>query len=139
MPIAAGGAMIAFAIFNEYNWFDRTLGSLPDGFEVLTTNESKAFYRPWTYAYPFVDRFAALDTFNVRTNPSFAEQRMVDVYLFGRWQQVARVPVLVDCVTGQRADLIDGMEFDDSGGVQDANWIALANDDPLRIALCAGD
>ena len=45
-PVAAGAAMIAATISNEYGWYGRTSKSLPDEFMIVDTVESKALYRP---------------------------------------------------------------------------------------------
>ena len=136
LPIAAGGAMIGFTIWNEYNWYPRTLTQLPEGIEIISTNESKAMYRPWTYLTPFVDRFAAVDIARMRRNPDIPAQVIVPVVFMGRWSPGAEIPVIVDCVESKRADLADGMEFDDAGAVVNADWITVGADDPLLEAVC---
>ncbi len=132
LPLAAGAAMIGFAIYSEYTWHARTVGTLPDGFVVISQNESRVFFRPWTYWRPFVDRFAAVEPGAVMTNDAVPDQRIANVYLFGRWQQPARVPVLVDCAGSRRADLIDETDLD----AATANWRDLPPTDPLLSALC---
>ena len=67
-PVAAGLGMIGVTIASEYSWYDRTRDTLPEGMAVIQEVESRAFYRPWTYAVPFVDRFAAIDASSVRKN-----------------------------------------------------------------------
>lgn len=42
VPVVAGLAMIGTTIASEYNWFDRTRGTLPNGFEVVTFVETSA-------------------------------------------------------------------------------------------------
>ncbi len=135
-PVAAGLGMIGMTIASEYSWFDRTKDSLPDSLAIVQTVESRAFYRPWTYAVPFVDRFAAIDTISVRTNDSVPEQRLVDLYFFGRWAPVSKVPVAVDCADNSRANLADGAEFGEDGRLLNASWIKLAADDPIIEATC---
>ena len=124
--------MIGFTIYSEYNWFSRTLGTLPDGFVVISQNESTAFYRPWTYIEPFVDRFAAVEPAGVLRNDALPDQRIANVYLFSRWARPASVPVLVDCAGKRRADLIDETDFD----ADTADWRSLGETDPLLTTLC---
>lgn len=135
-PVAAGAGMIGMTIASEYSWFDRTRESLPDSLSIVQTVESRAFYRPWTYAVPFVDRFAAIDTVSLRTNDSVPDQRLVDLYFFGRWAPVSKVPVAVNCADKSRANLADGANFGDDGQLLNANWIKLAADDPVIEATC---
>ena len=135
-PVAAGLGMIGMTIASEYSWYDRTVDTLPDGMEIVQEVESKAFYRPWTYAVPFVNRFAAVDTVSVRTNEQVPEQRLVDMYFFGRWSPVSKLPVAVDCSANSRASLADGAEFGDDGRLLNADWLPVGAQDPILEATC---
>ncbi|WP_171174411.1 hypothetical protein [Ruegeria sp. HKCCD8929] len=135
-PVAAGLAMIAVTIGSEYSWYERTRSALPEGLEVVQEVESRALYRPWTYAAPFVDRFAAVDTASVQTNENVPDQRLADLYFFGRWAPLAKLPVAVDCAAGRRANLADGAEFGADGAVENADWVAAGPDDPVVRAVC---
>lgn len=136
MPIAAGAAMIAMAVYNEYGWFPRTEANLPESFEIVDTVEAQAWYRPWTYLRPFVERFVAVDSGSIRTHAAVPDQRLADVYLFGRWSPVHRLPVLVDCAGSRRAALTDGIGFAQDGSVTGADWAAVPGDDPVLARLC---
>lgn len=137
IPAAAGLAMIGATISSEYGWFSRTAEAMPAGMVVAETVEEQTFYRPWTYARPFVTRFVAVDQASVRTHPQQPDQRIVDLVFYGRWTRTAKVPMLFDCARAQRADVVDGIAFGDSGEVLDAAWINLAADDPVLAAACA--
>mmetsp|Transcript_10479 Transcript_10479/g.16994 ORF Transcript_10479/g.16994 Transcript_10479/m.16994 type:complete len:111 (+) Transcript_10479:538-870(+) len=76
VPVAAGAAMLATTISSEYSWFGRTSGTMPEGMVVAQTVEESAFYRPWTYARPYVSRFVAVDQATTRTHPSQPAQRI---------------------------------------------------------------
>ncbi|MEQ9696108.1 hypothetical protein [Shimia sp. SDUM112013] len=136
VPVAAGLAMLAATISNEYNWFDRTKGSLPDGIEVAQTVENQVFYRPWTYAFPYVDRFVAVDTATARQHPEKPGVALVDIYYFGRWTQVNKVPMIGDCVLGRRAVLSDDVAFAEDGTITGAAWVNAGTDDPVLTTLC---
>lgn len=135
-PVAAGLGMIGMTITSEYSWYDRTRDTLPEGMTVIQEVESRAFYRPWTYAVPFVDRFAAIDAGSVRTNEQVPEQRLVELYLFGRWAPVSKLPVAVNCKEFSRANLADGAEFADDGRLLNADWIDVTSSDPIVEATC---
>ncbi|CUJ92648.1 hypothetical protein RUE5091_01243 [Ruegeria denitrificans] len=135
-PVAAGLGMITMTIVSEYSWYDRTTETLPDEMKIVQEVESRAFYRPWTYAVPFVNRFAAIDTASVRTNEQVPEQRLVDLYFFGRWAPISKLPVAVDCATNSRASLADGAEFGDDGQLLNADWLTVTVDDPIVEATC---
>ncbi|MEO0654808.1 MAG: hypothetical protein AAFY77_08065 [Pseudomonadota bacterium] len=138
-PVAAGGAMLAATIANEYGWYDRTVASMPEGMEVATAVEESAFYRPWTYIAPYTSRFIAVDTASVRTNDALPGQRMVDLVIYGRWAAVTKLQVLVDCEGNRRADLIDGISLADSGEVIGAQWIDLDPEDPVAGLTCQAE
>lgn len=135
-PVAAGLAMIAFTIWSEYSWYGRTVAGLPEGVEVATAVSDRQVYRPWTYLFPLTDRFIAVDTAGARTNPELPGQKLVDVYVMGRWSPNQRLSVVVDCETGRRAELVEGVEMDASGRLPDAAWRSVEADDPLVATAC---
>lgn len=135
-PVAAGLVMLGVTIANEYSWYDRAQRSLPAGMEVALTGSSPAPWRPWTYVVPFVDRFVAVDHASLRTHEGQPGQKMVNLIFFGRWAPVHRVPVLMDCVNGRRADLVDGMEFAQDGTLEDARWRKIDPEGPLAKSIC---
>jgi hypothetical protein len=135
IPIAAGAAMIGFAIWSEYSWFDRTVASLPNGIAVAETYAPPSAFRPWTYAAPFVSKFTAVDRGTIRRNEKAPGQRIVELYLMARYLPVNRVRLLVDC-TAQRHARLGGVTFKDDGTVQSANWSQPSADDAIVKTAC---
>ncbi len=135
-PVFAGLAMLGVTISNEYSWYGRTSGSLPEGLVVAETVENKALYRPWTYAFPYVDRFVAIDQVNTRTHENHPGLVLADLYFFGRWSSVHKLPVLADCPGGKRAALADAIDFTDDGTVTGADWVKAPEGDAVLRALC---
>lgn len=138
VPVAAGFAMIAFTVYNEYNWFAHTKANLPDGLVIVETVESRAFYRPWTYAVPFVERFVAVDQATVKTHTATG-QKLADIYLFGRWAPVHKVPVLADCKGGRQAPLIDAVSFEADGTITGVDWAKVSEHEPTQAAICGAN
>ena len=136
MPVAAGAAMIATTIGNEYGWYPRAQSNLPKGLEIVETVESQAWYRPWTYGKPYVERFVAVDVTSVKSHPEKPDQKLTDIYLFGRWSPVHKVPVLADCAGQRRAALTDAISFDQDGRVVGAVWADVPADDPVLVSIC---
>ena len=136
IPTAAGAAMLVAAVSLEYSWYTRTTSTMPEGLVVAETVEEAAFYRPWTYAVPYVARFIAVDQATVRTHPQQPDQHLVDLWVYGRWTRVAKVPALFDCATRQRADVVDGIEFGENGQVIGADWISVSENDPVLKVAC---
>lgn len=136
MPVAAGAALLGYAIWSEYSWFDRTTAELPEGVEVTFTHQSRAFWRPWTLAAPFTDRFIALDTASIRTNDAVPHQRIADLYFFGRWSPRRGLEVVVDCREGRFAPL-PSAELSETGEATDAAWATPAPGDTTLDTACA--
>ena len=137
LPIGAGLAMIGFTVYSEYNWYPRTVSQLPEEVQVLVTHEQQAFYQPWSYVKPFVNRFLAVDLARAMHNENQPGQVIVPLISMERWQFGSEVPVIVDCAESRRADMADGIEFDDAGAVLNADWVSVEADDPLLEAVCA--
>lgn len=136
MPVVAGAAMLAVSISLEYSWFQRNAAALPDGVEVATTHENRAFWRPWTYAVPYIDRFIAVDRVGMLQNPAAENQQMTSLYIFGRWTPVRRIRAVFDCKTGRRADLLPDVVLADDGVVPDSAWIVTGRDDAVTRIVC---
>ena len=137
MPVAAGAGMLAMTVSNEYTWFERTAGQLPEGVEIAMTVEEQSWLRPWTKAWPYTKRFVAVDVATRRTNPNVSGQHMADLYFFGRWSPVNQAPMLFDCKGARSALLIDGVDFDEGGAVVNADWQSMPEDDPILALICA--
>lgn len=137
LPLVAGGAMLGTAISLEYTWYGRTAASLPPGIDVALTHENRAPWRPWTYARPYIDRFVAVDRAAARTHAGADGQRLVDVYVFGRWSPTQRIQSVFDCAAGRRADLVPGVSFAADGRLDGATWHDTGRDHPVTRAACA--
>jgi len=137
MPVGAGAAMILAAISSEYGWYGRVSGQLPDTFVVAQTMDEKSPLRPWTYLLPYTSRFVAVDQGTAKTHPEVPEQRIVDLYFFGRWAPLQRLTVLWDCSGARTATLGEGAEFMADGQVANVDWQPIRADDPVFRAACA--
>ncbi|WP_298919064.1 hypothetical protein [uncultured Roseobacter sp.] len=136
MPVAAGLGMIGMTISNEYTWFDRTADRIPDGVIIAMKVDEQGWLRPWTKIWPYTKRFVAVDTATVRKNANLPDQRLADLYFFGRWSPVNQAPMLFDCAGARSALLIDGADFAEDGTVADADWQSVPNGDPILKLVC---
>lgn len=136
LPVAAGAAMLLATISSEYSWFPRAKSNLPEGLQVVQTVQGSAIYRPWTLLWPFVERFAALDTVSVTSHAEQPQMRLADLYFYGRWAPVNKLAVLADCDRGQRAALADAIVFHDDGTISGAQWVQPDSDDPILTKIC---
>lgn len=137
VPVAAGAAMLGVTIVNEYTWYDRTRDNLPDGVVVAHAHESREVYRPWTYLFPYVDRFAAVDQASIRTHPDRPARRIVKLLFYGRWQQPRQARVVVDCDRQLRAQLTGEVRFGPDGQLANVDWRKVEADDPVQRTSCA--
>jgi hypothetical protein len=131
-PVVAAITMIAFAVWSEYSWADRTRAKLPEGTTVFRTFEHTAFWKPWTYAWPQTSALAVVDTATARSRPDAPHVLLADVYLFARWRAPDRTPQLVDCTAAARAPVTDAALADPRA----ARWRSLGADAPLIETLC---
>ena len=133
MPVAAGLTMISFAIWSEYSWAARTQAALPEGVEVIDTVEVSRIWKPWTYIVPQTTRIMAADVSGVRDNDSVQGTRLIDLYLYERWQAPGTVMQLVNCDDPARALVTDAALADPE---EAANWLSVTREDPIYGAAC---
>jgi len=135
-PIAAGSFMLAATISSEYAWYGNAVSGLPDGFEIVDTRERQAAWQPWTYLRPYTVSFVALDGESTRINSGDADLKIVDLYIFTRWQSTRQLQMAVDCGLGRRADPAEGIEMDSEGRPEGVTWRDVGAEDPLFGAAC---
>lgn len=136
IPAAIGLGMLSFTIWNEYTWYPRASGALPEGVTVLSAPTSSQIWRPWSYIFPIHQRFAAYDGVSAKTSTENPAIRQGEVVIVQRWQQTRRVPIAVDCVKGLRADLVEDAAIAPDGTLSGAEWYPAAADDTLQLAAC---
>lgn len=142
-PLFAAIGIFAFQIHQEYHWYEQTAQKLPKGTEVIKTIETTSWYRPWTYAKPFIVRFIAADTNSIATNQHNPDLRRVNLYLFERRISTKRIGQIVDCQNIQRADdtlsTVNLTEAENSNNQpnKDLQWVALNKEDTLFKLVCS--
>jgi len=138
VPAAAGFAMIAFVVWTEYSWAERTRSGLPAEVTVVSQNAITSWYRPWTYVWPLTNRMTVIDHRFDRTNADHPHLLITAVVMLGRWEPGRQVPVVFDCQDGLRADLRSTVVIADDGTLVGADWLRLSPDDPMLRAACHG-
>jgi hypothetical protein len=93
LPASIGLGMLLFSIWNEYSWYGRTTGVLPEQVVILSSPADKVAYRPWTYLFPVTTRFSALDGTRLETSAENSDFRRAEVMLVERWTPTKRIPV----------------------------------------------
>ncbi len=133
-PLAAGVAMFAFMLWNEYSWFDRSVNALPGDVKIAWADEHSSALQPWTLIQPRINRFAAIDMGAARRNPGFPDQIMAEVLLVSRFDDTASRMQVFDCEGRRRADAPEG----DAAADWSPDWVEVGDDDPLLMAACGG-
>jgi len=137
IPASIGAGMIAFAIWSEQSWYSRTVATLPEGVVVALDNAHASSYRPWTYVFPIVTRFAAVDTRVTRRLEARPEVVVTSVLFVGRWERSGQFGAAFDCEAARRFDLDEQVPRDADGLPQDpAHWVRLDPADPILALAC---
>ena len=136
VPVFAGAGLLAFAVWSEYDWFNRVSTGLPEGVVVAWEADEPTPLRPWTFAFPFTTRFAAVDTRAIVAHPQAADLVMAKVYSFARWQPVRDGLIVFDCAGQRQVPVVEGMEITAEGDLQGADWITVPADDGYQSIVC---
>ncbi|MDZ4136956.1 MAG: hypothetical protein U1D06_15410, partial [Paracoccaceae bacterium] len=139
LPAAIGAGMLIFSIWNEYTWWHRTAGALPEAVVILSSPSDRVFYRPWTYVFPVSTRFMALDRTVLKTSAQNSVFRTADVLVVQRWTPTTRIPLAFDCAQGRHADLIEGAVLAPDGTLTGSEWYTVGMEDELQRAACQGE
>lgn len=137
VPATAGAGMILMSLTNEYRWYPRTAGLLPEGYEIISTADYSAPFSPWTYVVPYVNRFAAVDVAGAQRNADQPDLRLTDVVFFTRWQRMQSRNAVFDCAQGRSALLDGDAVINDDGSIRVARWDQTGLDDPATALVCA--
>ena len=117
--------MLVFTIWNEYSWYSRVTGQLPDTIAVLETGSGGKAWRPWSFVVPVVNRFALIDRAGLSDGADGL--RRGQVLFVERWQPTRYVTLDFDCAGDRiRAVAAEG---------QASGWRPGA-DDPAFAAIC---
>lgn len=81
IPVCGGLGILAFQIHHEYSWFHYKQQQLPESARVVSTEEERMFWRPWTYLFPMTVAFSVVDRDNVVTTQA-NEERLVEFILY---------------------------------------------------------
>ena len=134
-PATVAFGMVAYTVWAEYTWADRTVAGLPQ-LAMVSESGDPVIYRPWTYLWPQSTRILAIDLANTRTHPEQPGQVMTQVVFLARWQPIRAVTVVYDCPGLARADVLDGVTMNADGSLSGAEWHEIEADDPVMQAAC---
>ncbi|TFH88641.1 hypothetical protein EQG41_02070 [Billgrantia azerbaijanica] len=135
VPVFAGLGMLGYQIQHEYTWFAHKSAQLPDSARVVDTEQSAAFWRPWTYLVPLTTAFTVIDEESlVRSRAD--DQRLVEfiLYRFDREyvERLSHQAYLMNCTTRELVPLAE-----ESREPRTDQLRSLGEADPLFTAVCA--
>lgn len=93
-----GLAMVAYSVWNDYAWYGRSVAKLPQGSVVLLSNHASLPWAPWTFVFPVVTRFTALDPATVQQIAP--ERHRAEIRLIERRAHTILVRQEFDCAKG---------------------------------------
>jgi len=135
-PAAFGLGMLAYSVWSEVTWDDRTLAAQPH----LTLAEAplaRSWYRPWTWVAPQPDYLVALDRRFLRVNPGQPDLVLVRVVRLARFVPESGFLAVFDCARGRIAPLAEGADLATDGTLPGADWTPLPAGDALLTGACA--
>lgn len=108
VPALGGLGILGYQIHYEYSWFDHKQAQLPASAEVVSTQTSQMFWRPWTYVFPLTTGFSVIDRSNLVIQEAGGD-RLVEFILY-RFEkrhtaQVSHQAYLLNCNARQMVPL----------------------------------
>ncbi|TDO09807.1 MULTISPECIES: hypothetical protein [Halomonas] len=102
IPALGGLGMLGYQIHSEYTWFENKQQQLPPSAEVVSVEEARMFWRPWTFAFPLTTAFTIVDRDNIAVS-QVDGGRLVEFILY-RFEkayvdQVSHQAYLMNCTT----------------------------------------
>lgn len=138
-PFSVAAAMLAMVIYLEYSWAGRFEAGLPDEIVIVSKNQQKSWFRPWTYVVPLTNRMIAVDNRIRQRNRDNPDLVLTGVILQERWALTMGFQSMFDCANARRADLTEGTRLDEEGIPISAEWYTLAPDDRFLTIACGGE
>ena len=138
LPAGIAAAMLSMVIYMEYSWAERFQAGLPEEVHVATKNESRIWYRPWTYVVPLTNRITLVDNRVRQWNRANPDLVLTGIILQERWAMRFGFKSLFDCAEARRADVTEGTTLDEEGLPANVEWYQLAADDPFLRIACEG-
>ncbi len=137
-PFGVAAGMLAMVVYLEYTWAGRFEAGLPDEVAVVSANQQRIWYRPWTYVVPLTTRVIAVDNRMRQRNVNNPDMVRTGVVLAERWALTMAYKSFFDCANARRADVTSGTRLNEEGIPVDAAWYQLAAEDRFLEVACGG-
>lgn len=103
LPLAMGLSVLVYVTYARYTWHEVMIGRLPETVVVIHEGRGASPLEPWTYVWPRVTHFAAVDQATMRHHPEVTGVALVDLTLVTEGEPTRVMPQVVDCLRGRRA------------------------------------
>lgn len=134
--VAAAAGMLAYSVYDEYSWYERSASTLPTQLKVVRTYATSMPYQPWTYAVPRIYRFDAVDMGSLRSNPKAPELALIRLLRVTRNTSSDSVAAVLDCPNARYAEIGEGTQFSQSGVPTNPDWQSLSQHPELKMTIC---
>lgn len=132
IPVFAGLGMMGYQIYMEYGWYDQLTARMPAESVVVATDAQAEFWRPWSFAFPQVNRITVLDTNSITRNRANPDTARFQLYRFRQTfgGRVSKGTWLLNCPSRELVAL-------NSDGTPDAREAhRLGKDEKLLQEVC---
>lgn len=132
IPVFAGLGMLSYLIYGEYSWFELKQSQLPQEAVVVDTEKTPIFWRPWTFAFPYVTAFSTVDKLSIGRNEQTPDVVNFTLYRFEQkvTDTVSHRVHILNCASRELVPL------DSTGTPRVDNMKRLTSDDPLYSTVC---
>ncbi|MCC5986506.1 MAG: hypothetical protein JJT95_02415 [Pararhodobacter sp.] len=134
-PFSVAAGLLAFTIWAEYSWADRTLEAQPQ-LRLADSVSDPSPLRPLSYAVTPVNRMRAIDLSRTRVHPDQPHLVNTLVVSMARWEPIRAVEVTFDCDAPAMAPMGPQVTLHADGTLEGATWLQLEADDRLLRAAC---
>ncbi|MCB1527552.1 MAG: hypothetical protein KDJ45_07615 [Hyphomicrobiaceae bacterium] len=138
IPFAAALGMITYNVWNEMTWANRTASQLPEHYKVVVNGDPVISpFSPWTYLYPRTDSFTVVNIKTIQPLPNSPGRVLAQVHRLARIEGAKKMSWIVDCNSGEMAQIVGTTTFDNAGLPDNVTFEAIAKDNAIGDVVCA--
>ncbi|NMT65421.1 hypothetical protein [Marinobacter orientalis] len=132
IPAFAGLGMLGYLVYGEYIWYDHKKTLLPEEAVIVDTESEGILWRPWTFVFPYVTAFSAVDTDSFAHAPNNPDVVRFTLYRFNQkvTDAISHRVHLLNCETRELVPL------NSEGSPSLDNMKVLDSEDTLLNTVC---
>ncbi|KEF32805.1 hypothetical protein D777_01439 [Marinobacter nitratireducens] len=133
IPVFAGAGMLGYLIHGEYTWYEHKKSLLPDEAVIVDTEDDGIYWRPWTFAFPYVTAFSTVDVDSIGRDTGNPDIVRFTLYRFEQ-KMTDAVSHRVHLINCQSLELVP---LGSDGTPRVDNMKVLDQTDPLVRTVCS--